>query len=115
MQPMFKVRVSLEAARYAGCNALDFCRSKGLPDTSPATVLYSDASTEVDEAFARAYFAPNANSDSESIDVDMLVPGELTPNSPGEFAGFVLSSDLPPDRIKALYFAGRDRRINGTR
>jgi hypothetical protein len=104
---MFSAIIHLPSSRFGGCEALDFCRSKGLPDKSPIGIESSSADTAVDEAFARAYFPTSSNSDSESIELDMLVPGDLeTTNGRAR-----LNQDMAPERIRDLYLAGRMVRL----
>lgn len=106
---MFRIRIYLDAclssAPTVGYAALDWRRSKGLPDDSsihwaPGAARLIEC--EVSEGFARQHFGPTENGPRRAVSPDVLCPGEMAvePNTGG--IGFGVLSD---DRIRELWLA----------
>lgn len=105
---MFQISITLAAARRTGLEALDYCRAKGLPDS---THIHGAAQAHrltigVDEAFARAWFPPASTHMTAEVDESMLLPGELALTAQTIAFGAVGHA-----RIRELFVAGRFRAL----
>lgn len=104
---MFRISLYLKGVKLNGIQALDFCRSKNLPDTVYIYESFPRIDCDVDEMFARSWFPSDCVvSDGETATVDMLVPGELVLNE--QRLNFAELSDA---RIKELFIAAKFRRL----
>ena len=112
---MFKITLHLgNIPTLTGCQALDFCRAHGLPDTGaisqPGESITDRLarSYKVDEAFARAHFHPSSRTEEEEVAVQMMGIGELTFMDHDYLA---IASSLPLERAMALFIAARVCRL----
>lgn len=114
----FTIRVSLSESRLTGLEALDRRRALALPDdntlsfSKPGSAYegISDSVTcEVDESFARLWFAPGSNWSEIEIGDALLAPSDVAASAYNNFENVGFRPDLPAERIRELYIAARFR------
>jgi hypothetical protein len=104
---MFRIELILTADDIDGLDALDFCRTKGLPDKEHVYTRQGvTAKCDVDEAFARLWFSSTDTCyESVNITCDMLVPGDLAFNQ----HNYLVFADLSDQRARDLFIAAKFR------
>jgi hypothetical protein len=102
---MFKILLDLDTEFFlSGLNALDWRRSRGLPDGTIVRLIDKrDVSAVVDEAFARAHFEPDWVAKRKTVPTAALAKGDVRQYSYNDEA--VELDDLPADRVRELWLA----------
>src|SRR5437879_1993128 len=108
---MFQIVLTLDRVpSLTGCQALDFERHWGLPETGQRSQLFNpncyQVTVTVPEAFARAHFDADALRHSISVPIAMLQPGEIieAPRSYQDSSPDLrLSPTITPERAMLLF------------
>lgn len=96
--------------KHSGLEALDFCRHWQLTESlhTPCSCpsLATAVEVEVDEAFARQFFAGDKIEQNLFVDLDFLRPGELSLH-PGAYSNPVLgiNPSISHDRVREIFAA----------
>ncbi len=102
---LFQVKLKLTTYRLRGCQALDFLRRLGLPDTSARVETGGACSVDVPKTFARTWFGDGEVISQVEIDPDWLNAGEAT--LCGEANRYLRIGKLSNARAEQLYIRGR--------